>query len=85
MASRVATRQGDGIRTGFAWDGTELRQCNDLQVRTQWSQDDYHRVVEVELMSDGGRWKARGTVLSLIPVRNRRQDADGKCSGYPHL
>jgi hypothetical protein len=77
MGSRIARRDGGGIRTGFVWDGTELHQCNDLQVRTQWSEvDHYHRVVEIELTADGRLWKARGTVLSLIPLRNRRQDAE---------
>ncbi|MGO9342217.1 MAG: hypothetical protein ACLP6E_06810 [Acidimicrobiales bacterium] len=77
MGSRIARRNGGGIRTGFVWDGTELHQCDDLRVRTQWTEAHrYHRFVEVELTAGKRLWKARGTVLSLIPLRNRRHDAE---------
>ena len=77
MGSRIASRQGGGLRTGFVWDGTELHQCTDLRVQTEWSEaNHYHRVVDVELTAGGRVSKARGTVLSLIPLRNQRQDSE---------
>ena len=72
------------------WDGTEVRECNDLQVRTHWSEvDHYHRVVELELTADGQLWKARGNVLSsslcAIVARMRRRTPWLPASRRPHL
>jgi hypothetical protein len=74
MASRVARREGDGTRGGFVWDGTGLHIVRDVSIETEWAgADSYHRGVAVR-MSDGvgGEWKATGRVMSLIPLRNRR-------------
>ena len=61
------------------WDGTELHVCDDFRdplrvgrartattgrSRRSWSPASTH-------------WKVRGSVLSLIPLRNRRTDPDG--------
>ncbi|HTS15437.1 MAG TPA: hypothetical protein VMH24_07200 [Candidatus Sulfotelmatobacter sp.] len=78
MGSRIARRDGDGIRGGFVWDGTDLHLCDDFRIRSQWSGDGhYHQVVAAELGVGGRRWKARGLVLSMIPLRNRRRAPDG--------
>ncbi len=78
MGSRIARRHSGGVRSGFVWDGTELRLCTDCRIRTQWDgPDSYHRSIEAELTAGDTVWKVKGQVRSLIPLRNRREDADG--------
>jgi hypothetical protein len=74
MASRVARREGEGRRGGFVWDESGMYIVPFVEISTEWQGDDsYHRTVSVR-MSDGQReWKATGRVLSLIPLRNRRE------------
>jgi hypothetical protein len=78
MGSRIARRDSEGTRGGFVWDGTRLRACDDLRVRTEWTGDDrYHRRIEAVLRAsddDGSplEWRVTGEVMNLIPLRNRR-------------
>jgi hypothetical protein len=74
MASRVARREGEGTRGGFVWDGTGLHIVRDVSIETEWTgADSYHRGVAVRMADGvGGEWKATGRVMSLIPLRNRR-------------
>jgi hypothetical protein len=78
MGSRIARRDGEGTRGGFVWDGNELHLCNDFEMTTGWSGDDsYHESIEATLRSKDKEWKVTGRVLSLIPLRNRRNDPEG--------
>jgi hypothetical protein len=73
MGSRIARRQGPGTRGGFVWDGTSMVMCDHLELATTWQgEESYHRDLEVVLGSGDRRWKVHGQVLSLIPLRNRR-------------
>jgi hypothetical protein len=78
MGSRIARRDGPGTRGGFVWDGDTMSVCRDLRIRSTWEGDArHHRTVEAELVTDDRTWVVRGSVLSLIPLRNRRADPDG--------
>jgi hypothetical protein len=73
MGSRVASREGPGRRGGFVWDGTALHVCQRFTVATTWSGvDSYHDTIDAVLSGGDRHWHARGRVLSLIPLRNRR-------------
>lgn len=75
MASRVARPEGPGTRGGFVWDGTALHYCDQVEITTGWrGEDSYHDTVSVTLRSGEEEWKAEGKVLSLIPLRNRRDE-----------
>ena len=77
MGSRVARRDGAGTRGGFVWDGTALHLCRDFKLRSTWEGDaNYHRNIEAELITDDKTWVVRGSVLNLIPLRNRRRNPD---------
>jgi hypothetical protein len=76
MGSRVARRDGPGSRGGFVWDGDSLHLCRDFRIRSTWDEAKYHRSIEAELITDDRRWLVRGSVLNLIPLRNRRRDPD---------
>lgn len=74
MASRIARKEGPGTRGGFVWDGTAMHYCNQVEISTGWrGEDNYHDTVTVALRSGDQEWKAVGKVLSLIPLRNRRE------------
>jgi hypothetical protein len=75
MASRVARRDGPGTRGGFVWDGTALHLCHHVEISTGWvGEDSYHDTIAAELHSGDQKWRIEGKVLSLIPLRNRRED-----------
>jgi hypothetical protein len=72
MGSRVARRDSEGTRGGFVWDG-RLHPCPRVEISTEWHGDDhYHRSVKARLIAEDREWNVTGTVLTLIPLRNRR-------------
>ena len=74
MASRIARREGPGTRGGFVWDGTALHHCDHVEISTGWRGDDsYHDSVHALLRSGEQEWQIEGKVMSLIPLRNRRE------------
>ncbi len=79
MLSRIARKDGDGIRQGFVWTGEELLAVNSLSLGTRWDGDDrYHAQVNATFTAEhpDGRTIEReltGDVLNLIPLRNRRE------------
>lgn len=80
MGSRVARRDSDGTRGGFVWENGSIHLCNDMQISTGWTgSDTYHQTIEATLRSkdaDGEplEWTVTGTVLNLVPLRNRREE-----------
>ena len=60
------------------WEDGQLHLCSDFQMETQWVGDDsYHQEISGVLTSrEGKQWKFTGSVLDLIPLRNRRPDPD---------
>ena len=81
MASRIARRDGDGIRGGFVFEDGQLHLCDRLDLSTEWdtaSGDPYHARITARLGSGDRSWDISGRVLSLIPLRNRRESPDGE-------
>lgn len=80
MGSRVARRDGDGTRGGFVWEDGTLHLCRDFEISTGWSGDDqYHQTIEATLRAKGAdgeplEWNVTGTVLNMVPLRNRREE-----------
>jgi hypothetical protein len=80
MASRVARKDGPGTRGGFVWENGKIHLCDDVQISTVTQGDEhYHQKVVGVLRSSRSQreWHFEGTVLSLIPLRNRRTTDDG--------
>jgi hypothetical protein len=74
MASRIARREGPGTRGGFVWENGRLRMCERMELTTAWEGDArYHAGLRVTLGSGDASWEASGEVMSLIPLRNRRE------------
>jgi hypothetical protein len=79
MASRVARQEGEGTRGGFVWEDGVLHHCRHTTVATGWSRsegadgDTYHQRVHATVGTEERTWAIEGQVLSLIPLRNRRE------------
>ena len=74
MASRIASSSGPGTRGGFVWDGEDLILCDSCSLSTSWTDEgSYHSRVEFSLASGDRSWSGTGEVLSLVPLRNRRE------------
>ena len=79
MASRVARRDSNGTRGGFVWEDGRIHLCNDMRISTEWTGDEqYHETITATLSSKGAdgeprSWDFTGSVLNLVPLRNRRE------------
>lgn len=79
MGSRIARRQGNGLRGGFVWQDGTLHHCDDFRIRSTWDGPErVHRELEAELVAGERRWRVHGSVLRLVPLRNRRTDQHGQ-------
>ena len=75
MGSRIARRDGEGTRGGFVWEDGKLHLCHDFEIATEWTgEDTYHESISATLRSGDKEWKVTGKVMSMIPLRNRRND-----------
>lgn len=80
MASRVARKDGPGTRGGFVWENGKMHLCDDVQISTVTQGDEhFHQVVKGVLRSSRSQreWHFEGTVLAMIPLRNRRTTDNG--------
>jgi hypothetical protein len=74
MANQIASRDGGEIRTGFVHRGRERILVRRVEIETDWAEPQHvHRALRVGLELEGGeRLEVEGRVLSLIPLRHRR-------------
>ena len=81
MASRVARKDGEGTRGGFLWDGTAMHIVDHVAISTTWcGEDSYHDGIEAVLRRGDQEWRVKGRVLTLIPLRNRRDEMTTRIS-----
>lgn len=78
MGSRVARRDGEGTRGGFVVEDGELHLCRHFSLETTWSDDHYQQTLSARLATDEREWLITGRVLSMIPLRNRRESPGGE-------
>lgn len=81
MLSRIARRDGDGLRGGFVWEDGRLHLCDRCEISTDWTEPGtYHAAVRATLGSSRSEreWRIRGRVHTLVPLRNRRRGPDGE-------
>jgi hypothetical protein len=74
MGSLVASRDGSETRGGFVHRGRELVAVRGLELDTDWSSPErVHERIRLRLdCVDGEQLEVEGRVLSLIPLRNRK-------------
>lgn len=72
MISVVGGRPGGMVLVGDEYD--LIRDCT---IESEWDDDDYQTAMRCSVTTDRATYEVTGEVLSLIPLRNRRTDADG--------
>jgi hypothetical protein len=74
MANRIAARDGSEVRSGFLHRGRQRVDVRHVEIETQTAGPErLHRALRAHLTcEDGERLEIEGRVLSLIPLRNRR-------------
>jgi hypothetical protein len=74
MGSLVAARDGSSTRGGFVQRGRELVPVHGLVLETEFAGPErlHRRIRAVLPCADGTRLEVEGRVLSMVPLRNRR-------------
>ncbi len=74
MASWIAARDGSEVRAGFLHRGKQLVFVRHVEIETEWAgSEKLHARLRARLTcADGELLEIEGRVLSLIPLRNRR-------------
>ncbi|MEE2683408.1 MAG: hypothetical protein VYD77_05690 [Actinomycetota bacterium] len=65
--------------SGIVLEGDEYKMIQDCRVETSWDDDGYQTGMECWAKTDEGtEYEISGEVISLIPLRNRRNGPDGE-------
>ncbi|MGH9172578.1 MAG: DUF7064 domain-containing protein [Acidimicrobiales bacterium] len=78
MISVIASRDGSKRKAGVVLRDGAYESIHTVEVDTDWAGEDmYHSGIRATAVTAGGTYEITGKVLSLVPLRNRRQDNDG--------
>jgi hypothetical protein len=75
----TVSEDGDGRRcSGFAFTPEGIAEIREGEVESEWDAELYQTRLRLRCATDERRYELEGRVLSLIPLRNRRQLPDGR-------
>ncbi|MGQ0836508.1 MAG: DUF7064 domain-containing protein [Gammaproteobacteria bacterium] len=77
MISIVAHADGSRLVTGTVFRDGQYVLVDDAQVETEWDERFYQTALRASCITPQRRYEIEGRVMSLIPLRNRRQGAGG--------
>lgn len=77
VVSIVTARDGTRRVGGMVLRDGEYEHVSEARIDTDYDEGDYHRRVRATARTAAGSYEIEGTVLSLIPLRNRRKDPEG--------
>ena len=66
-----------GRPAGMVLVGDEYHLIRDCTIESDWDDNRYQTSMRCTVRTDHATYEVTGTVLSLIPLRNRRTDPDG--------
>ncbi|MGH9030681.1 MAG: DUF7064 domain-containing protein [Acidimicrobiia bacterium] len=79
VISIVTARDGSQRIGGVALEGGQYRNIDGATVETEWEgADAYHRTIRAKAHTADRDYEIEGSVLNLIPLRNRRTTPDGE-------
>jgi hypothetical protein len=79
VISIVTARDGSQRIGGVALEDGEYRNIDRATVETEWEgADAYHRTIRAKAHTAEREYEIEGSVLNLIPLRNRRTTPDGE-------
>ena len=62
---------------GMVLVGDEYHLIRDCTIESDWDDDHYQTAMRCSVTTDHDTYEVSGEVISLIPLRNRRQDPEG--------
>jgi hypothetical protein len=75
MGSQIVTQAGSQLLSGFVFKDGKNHFVHDLQLHTDWADPGhYHDRLKLVLHSSSGATEIAGRVLTMLPLRNRRDD-----------
>jgi len=78
MMLSIIDREGEPSRGGMVLTGDEYHTIRDCRIETEWDDDGYQTAMHCWARTDHDEYEIDGTVLSMIPLRNRRTTDDGE-------
>jgi hypothetical protein len=76
MGSQIVLQNGTELLSGFVFKDGENHFVNTLELHTEWvGEEHYHQEISTTLHTGAGDFPIQGRVLTMLPLRNRR---DGK-------
>lgn len=75
MGSQIVTQSGAQLLSGFVFTGGENHYVNSLELTTHWKDPGhYHDALDLTLHTSRGKMEITGKVITMLPLRNRRDD-----------
>ena len=74
MFLKIRDLDGQTRRHGVLMRNGDYEEIRDLDLITEWNEDRHQRAVEIAVHSEGQIQRIRGEVVSLAPLRNRREE-----------
>ena len=75
MGSQIVTQGGAELLSGFVYRHGENHFVDRLELRTGWTAEGhYHETIETTLHTRDGDLDVTGRVLTMLPLRNRRDE-----------
>ena len=79
VLSIIANRDGGRRLGGVVYEHGAYRHLDSCEINTDWEGDDsYHREIRATARAGDDTYEIEGTVLNLIPLRNRRTSPEGE-------
>jgi hypothetical protein len=74
MFLKITDLDGTTRRHGVLFRDGNYEEIRDLDLMTEWNEDHHQRAVEIAVRAEGRTERIRGEVVSLAPLRNRREE-----------
>ncbi len=78
MISIVGSEDGPPRRSGMVLQNGAYTPIRDARIDSQWDENWYQTKLKAWARTDDREYEIDGRVMSMIPLRNRRKDGDGK-------
>ena len=78
MVSIIAQKEGKQMVTGMVLRDNEYVNIVDAKIKSKWDENDYQTEMTIWAKTEEREYEIDAKVLSMIPLRNRRQNPDGE-------
>jgi len=78
MVSVIFDGEGNARRSGIVLRRGEYVSIEDARVESEWDENDYQTGMKIWVRTAEREYEIEGKVLSLVPLRNRRETPEGE-------